>query len=93
MSNNLMRSDGTYTLGVTDNNLKTVFISDSLNDKLFDKVLCHELCHVFTFENGCNMDIEIEEIVADFMSLYGRRIVECADKILNHLYTENENFF
>lgn len=34
---------------------------------------------------GCDIDIETEEIIADFMSLYGRNIVYTADKIFNLL--------
>lgn len=32
-----------------------------------------------------DIDIETEEIIADFMSLYGRNIVYTADKIFNLL--------
>lgn len=82
-SSNLLRSDGSATLGVTDNSVKTVFINDRLNDVMTDKVLCHELVHVYSFENDCDIDIETEEIIADFMSLYGRSIIYLADGILH----------
>lgn len=81
-SRNLMRSDGSITLGITDNNVKTVFINDRLNDYMTDKVICHELTHVFAFEFDYYMDIETEEIVADFMSLYGRKIVYLLDDLI-----------
>lgn len=82
-SKNLTRSDGSYTLGVTDNNLKTVFINNRLSDDMFENVLCHELVHVYSFENNLNIDIHTEEIIADFMSLYGRSIIYLADNLLN----------
>lgn len=82
-SPNLRRSDGSYTLGVSDNAVKTVYISSTLNNAMFDKVLCHELTHVFSFENNLYLPIETEEIIADFMSLYGRDIIYLADNILN----------
>lgn len=85
-SRHLQRSNGTWTLGVTDNNAKTVFISDNLSDAMIDKVLCHELCHVHAMEYDYYMPIEIEEIVADFMSLYGRNIIYLADDIMSNLY-------
>lgn len=78
----LRRSDGSYTPGVTDNNLKTIFLSDRLSGYMLDKVLCHELCHVYAFENNCNFDIQTEEIIADFMSLFGRDIIYMLDDLM-----------
>lgn len=82
-SNSLMRSDGTITLGVCDNNLKTVFINNRLSEYMFDKVLCHELVHVYCFEYDIHLPIDTEEIIADFMSLYGRKIIYLADSIMS----------
>lgn len=84
-STELMRSDGSITLGMTDNNVKTVFVNSRLNDYMTDKVICHELTHVFAFEFDYYMDIETEEIVADFMSLYGRNIILLLDDLIKVL--------
>ena len=84
-NNNLKRSDNSITLGMTDNNTKTIYINNKLNDYMTDKVLCHELCHVFAFEYNYFMDIQTEEIVADFMSLYGRDIVYLLDDLVKVL--------
>ena len=84
-SSELRRSDGTISLGVTDNTTKTVTIADNVSDYMTDKILCHELVHVYSFSYGCDIDIKTEEIIADFMSLYGRNIVYTADKIFNLL--------
>lgn len=84
-SDNLKRSDNTITLGVTDNNTKTIYINNKLSDAMFDKVLCHELVHVFSFENNLSIPIETEEIIANFMSLYGRDIIYLADDIMSSL--------
>ena len=81
-SNYLKRSDGTITLGVTDNELKTVFINRNLSDFMFQKVLTHEITHVFCFEMGCLLDIETEEIIADFLATFGREVLQVADDIL-----------
>lgn len=81
-SDMLKRSDGTYTLGVTDNNRKTIFLSSKLKGYMLDKVLCHELTHVYAFENSCNFDITTEEIIADFMSLFGRDIIYMLDDLI-----------
>lgn len=84
-SDNLKRSDNTITLGVTDNNTKTIYINNRLSDAMFDKVLCHELVHVFSFKNNLSIPIETEEIIANFMSLYGRDIIYIADDIMSSL--------
>jgi len=84
-SKNLMRSDGSITLGVCDNSKKCIFLNNRLNRHMCDKVLCHELTHVFSFEYNYLMDIQTEEIVADFMSLFGRDIIYLADSIMNVL--------
>ena len=84
-SKELMRSDGSITIGMTDNNKKTVFINNKLKGRLKDKVLCHELTHVFAFEYDYEIPIEVEEIVADFMSLYGRDIIYLLDEIMEIL--------
>lgn len=81
-SKHLMRSDGSITLGVTDNNTKTIYINNRLSDAMFDKVLCHELCHVASFSYNLHIDIRTEEIIADFLSTYGREIFDIADDLL-----------
>lgn len=81
-STNLLRSDNTITLGVTDNNDKTVYINNRLSERMFDKVLSHELCHVASFSYGLHIDIQTEEIIADFLSTYGREIFDIADDLL-----------
>lgn len=84
-SKDLMRSNGTITLGMTDNNTKSVYINNRLNNYMTDKVLCHELCHVYAFSMNYYMDIETEEIVADFLSLFGRQIIYQLDDLLEIL--------
>jgi hypothetical protein len=84
-NDNLKRSDGSRTVGVTDNNTKTVYLSNLLRGKFLDKVLCHELVHVASFSYDCSIDIETEEIIADFMSLYGREIIYLADDLMKSI--------
>lgn len=84
-SKELMRSDGSITIGMTDNNQRKVFINNRLNDYLFDKCLAHELCHVYAFSFDYFMDIETEEIVADFFSLFGRSMVYMLDDLVGIL--------
>ena len=81
----LMRSDGSKTVGVTDNNTKTVYLSNLLCGKFLDKVLCHELVHVASFSYDCSIDISTEEIIAEFFSLYGREIIYLADDLMKSI--------
>lgn len=84
-SENLRRSDGSYTFGVTDNSVKTVFVMENMSDYMTDKVICHEMVHVSCFENDCTYDIQTEEIIADFLSLFGRKIIYLVDEIMGSL--------
>ena len=61
-SSELRRSDGTISLGVTDNTTKTVTIADNVSDYMADKILCHELVHVYSFSYGCDIDIVCSKI-------------------------------
>lgn len=79
---NLVNSKGIYVLGVTDGNTRKVYINNRLNDYMADKVLSHELCHVFCFSYGIWLDMETEELIADFLATYGREIFNIADSVL-----------
>ena len=81
----LRRSDGTITLGVTDNNDRTVYMNNRLSYDMFDRVICHELCHVFSFAYNLHIQIETEEMIADFLSTYGRDVIAVADDILKEV--------
>ena len=81
-SENLRRSDGSYTFGVTDNSVKTVFLMQNMSDYMADKVLVHELSHVHALEYDYSIPLWVEEIVCDFLSLYGRSVVYLADSLM-----------
>lgn len=80
-SKELMRSDGSITIGMTDNNTRTVYINNRLSDYMTNKVLAHEICHVFAFSFDYSMPIEVEETVADFFSLFGRDMINLLDDL------------
>ena len=80
-SKELMRSNGSITIGMTDNNTRTVYINNRLSDYMTNKVLAHEICHVFAFSFDYSMPIEVEETVADFFSLFGRDMVDLLDEL------------
>ena len=79
----LMRSDNTYTFGMTDRNTQCIYISNRINGSFFDRVLCHELCHAFCLSYNLTMDIQTEEIVADFLATYGREVFALADELIS----------
>lgn len=79
----LMRSDNTYTFGMTDRNTQYIYISNRINGSFFDRVLCHELCHAFCLSYNLTMDIQTEEIVADFLATYGREVFALADELIS----------
>lgn len=80
----LMRSDGTYTFGMTDRSTRDIYISDMIHGSFYDRVLCHELCHAFCLSYNLIMDIQTEEIVADFLATYGREVFALADEIIKN---------
>lgn len=80
----LRNSKGIYTLGVTDNNLKTVFIADNLSEQMFDRVLCHELTHCICFSYDIELPMETEEWLCNFMAEHGKEIVYILDAILSN---------
>lgn len=84
-SKDLLRSDGSITLGVTDRNVQCVFLSNALKGDLLYKVLCHELCHVYVFSYGIYISIEEEERLAEFISSFGKSIINDTDYLLNKI--------
>lgn len=81
-SNNLRRSDGSITCGVTDWEDKCVYLSNLLKGAFLRKVLAHELTHCFCFSYNIEMDIEEEEFMADWISLYGTDLVYLLDDLM-----------
>lgn len=81
----LMRSDGSTSLGACDDNTKTIYIDETVNDHYLRKVLCHELTHAAMFSYDVDLSYEQEEIVADIIATYGAEIVEMTNVIFNRL--------
>ena len=81
-SHHLKRSDGSYTLGVTDWNDKCVYIADNLYGDKLEHVLCHELCHTVCFSHNIHISIELEEWLCNFMADHGKEIIYILDDIL-----------
>lgn len=78
----LIRSDGSRTVGMTDWNSCTVYLASNLRGRFKERVLCHELCHCICFSYGIKMDMKQEEFLANWVSLYGREVIELLDDLL-----------
>lgn len=81
----LCRSDGSYTLGCCDDNLKFIFINQDLTDFYLKKVLCHELTHAAMFSYEINLSEEQEEIIADIIATYGQEIITVTNNLFYRL--------
>lgn len=79
----LTRSDGSRTVGMTDWNSTTVYLASKLRGRFLERVLCHELCHCICFSYGIIMGIKQEEILADWISLHGREVIDLLDHLLS----------
>ena len=84
-SGDLRRYDGTYTIGMTDNNQKTIFLYNNLSDGMLYKVLCHELVHAFCFSYDLLLDRDEEERLADFIATYGKEIFDMTDELIGKM--------
>ena len=90
-SDNLKRSDGTITLGVTDINLMSIFVYSKLNDYIRSKVLIHELTHAYMFSYGYYIPIEQEEFICSFVENYAIDIINKCDDIISNYYAYLDN--
>ena len=83
LSENLRRSDGSITVGVTDGNVNKVYLSSALHGPFLRRVMAHELCHVFCMSYDVVMPIEQEEFLADWISLYGTELIYLLDNLMS----------
>ena len=81
----LARSDGKRTLGVCDNDTKTIYINNSLNNTFLQKVLCHEITHAAMFSYGIELTLEQEELLADLLATYGQEVIYIANSLFNRI--------
>jgi len=84
-SPNLLRSDGTASLAVTDWNRKSIFVSLAPKEAYLRRIIAHELCHAFCFSYDISMPIEQEEYLANWISLYGTDLIYLLDNIMSSL--------
>lgn len=81
----LKRSDQTYSLGVCNDLIKTIYISEDLKTEYLWKVLSHELTHAAMFSYNIDLSYEQEEILADLIATYGQEIVYITNMIFKRI--------
>ena len=81
----LKRANGTITLGSCDNNIKTIYVNNMLNDFMMKKVLCHEITHAVISSYNIILTDDQEELLADLIATYGIEIVNNANNIFKKI--------
>lgn len=79
----LRRSDGSFTLGVCDDDKKTIFISANLDSRMVRKVLTHEITHAAMFSYNVDLTFRQEELVAMLIDTYGHEIINLTNNFLS----------
>lgn len=79
---------GKSHLGMTDNNVKIIYLNKELDNGLLYSVLCHELVHAFCFSYDIYFDIEDEERLASFIEHFGNDILHTTNIVYSHVESE-----
>lgn len=74
-----------FTLGCCDNNIKTIFIADGLDEVKFRKVLAHEIIHAAMYSYNILLTEDQEELLADIFSTYGDEIIAITNKVFKKI--------
>lgn len=85
----LTRSDGSYTVGMTNWNDTTIYLANGLQGGFLERVLCHELCHCFCFSYDIHINLNQEEFLADWIAVYGRNVIDLLDELLYSATSKN----
>lgn len=81
----IQRPDGSNTLGCCDDNVKSIYIIEGLNDFYFKKVLCHELVHACMYSYDIDLNDYQEEVLADLVATYGQEIILITNTMFKRL--------
>lgn len=77
--------NGEFTIGVCDDNTKTIYVSNLLRGEKLKQVLCHEIVHAAMFSYNVELEYEQEELLANLIAIYGKEIVQITDNIFKRL--------
>lgn len=83
-SDKLRRSDGSVTVGMTENSddFHVVYLSNALYGQFLRRVLCHELVHCFMFSYSIHISIQEEEYIANWVATYGTDLIIVLDNLM-----------
>lgn len=81
----LYREDGTLTIGACDDDIKTIYVNDMLNEQLMRKVICHEITHAAMFSYNILLTLDQEELLADLIATYGDEIISITNRVFAKL--------
>ncbi len=82
-STDLLRSDGTISLAVTDWNRRSIFVSTAPKGAYLRRIITHEICHAICFSYDIELPLEQEEILCDFVATYGDEVFSIVDMVLS----------
>lgn len=88
----LMRSDGSYTIGSCSDYNKTIYINNTLTNYYIKKVLCHELTHAAMFSYNVELSLPQEELLADLIATYGQEIIFMTNTLFKRIKENREAF-
>ena len=81
----LIRSDGSTTIGACNDDTKTIYLNENLNDYMIKKVLTHEITHAAMFSYNVMLCPRQEELLASLLDTYGHEIVNLTNQFFNRL--------
>ena len=87
----MYRSDGSLTIGACDDETKTIYINNQLENKQMKRVLCHEITHAAMFSYNVDLTLEQEELLADLMATYGQEIINIVNLLFQRLKDNRED--
>lgn len=78
----MLLAEGKRCSGTCHYHQQEIYLSESLKPDSKYSILCHELSHAFLFETQLDKKSEnfSEEELCDFMGMYGKSIMQIADK-------------
>ena len=80
-----LMDNGQFTIGVCDDDTKTIYLSTVLKGEKLKQVLCHEIVHAAMFSYGVELEYEQEELLANLVAIYGKEVVQITDNIFKRL--------
>lgn len=81
----LYREDGSLTIGACDDDTKTIYVNDMLNEQLMRRVVCHEITHAAMFSYNVLLTPDQEELLADLIATYGDEIISITNRVFAKL--------